>query len=133
MDITIKNVSPDMAKAIELLASKADVACGPKIEVEVHEDAPKKYEPLGELKYVNNPNGSSAKILVDRGIGVAESHTPLQCSKDALRRLFFEHQTYKRYYEWQKRWKTNIESLLPLGAGKELRKIDADLDAGPQE
>jgi len=50
MDITIKNVSPDMAKAIELLASKADVGWGPQIEVEVHEDAPKKYEPLEELK-----------------------------------------------------------------------------------
>ena len=134
MDITIKNVSPDMAKAIELLASKADVACGPKIEVEVHEDAPKKYEPLGELKLIRLTHEKYLAICQDTLI-LAKGYGPTPDADNKLHRLFFEHQSGMRYRDWIKKWIPRFIALYPLDmkAMSGLHKIDADLDAGPQE
>ena len=103
MDITLKNVSPDMAKAIKLLASKADVACGPKIEVEIKEDAPKKYEPLGELKLARLSYDNCLAICQGTII-LAKGYNSTPDADNKLHRLFFEHQSGMRYRDWIKKW-----------------------------
>lgn len=139
MDITLKNVSPDMAEAIRLLASKADAGCGPKIEVEVTPE-PENYDVL-ELRMSRYLTGQSSMVIGFEGdptYFAVVSFPPGRDNETTAREVVRRYNLGTRAFALARHIVNYFEhGCCAISSGgkahSDAKSILADLDAGPKK